>query len=136
MLTQTALQPLYGKLSDLLGRKVSLFCLISDMHVLSDNFFQTILYASMIIFVTGSMLCGGAKSMMFLIIARALAGIGGGGIVALVWTITSEIVETESRAKWSQALSVTWSCSAIAGPLLGGLFSGMSILRPAADISI
>ena len=61
--------------------------------------------------------------MLGLIMARGLAGIGGGGIVSLVWTITSEIVEVESRAKWSQALSVTWSCSAIAGPLLGGAFS-------------
>ncbi|KAG6332711.1 hypothetical protein ID866_6381 [Astraeus odoratus] len=83
MLTQTAFQPLYGKLSDLLGR----------------------------------------KSILGLILARALAGIGGGGIVSSVWVLTSEIVESKSRAKWSQALSVTWSCSAVAGPLLGGLFS-------------
>lgn len=62
--------------------------------------------------------------MLWLILARGLAGVGGGGIVSLVWTITSEIVDVESRAKWSQALSITWSCSAIAGPLLGGAFSG------------
>lgn len=55
--------------------------------------------------------------------ARAVAGIGGGGIVNSVWVITSEIVEHDQRAKWSQALSVTWSFSAIAGPLLGGFFS-------------
>lgn len=65
--------------------------------------------------------------MLWLILARALAGIGGGGIVSLVWTITSEIVDVQSRAKWSQALSVTWSCSAIAGPLLGGVFSSTQI---------
>lgn len=63
--------------------------------------------------------------MLWLVMARALAGVGGGGIVSLVWTITSEIVEFQSRAKWSQALSITWSCSAVAGPLLGGLFSGI-----------
>jgi hypothetical protein len=40
-----------------------------------------------------------------------------------VWVITSELVEIPNRAKWSQALSVTWSCSAVAGPLLGGIFS-------------
>ncbi|KAH8100459.1 MFS general substrate transporter [Cristinia sonorae] len=107
MLTQTAFQPLYGKLSDLVGRR-------------------TVLFSSMCIFVIGSMLCGGAKSMLWLILARALAGIGAGGIVSLVWTITSEIVDVQSRAKWSQALSVTWCCSAISGPLLGGLFSGQS----------
>lgn len=51
------------------------------------------------------------------------AGIGGGGIVGSVWVITAELVEVQHRAKWSQALSLTWSCSAIAGPLLGGVFS-------------
>ncbi|KAG6820772.1 hypothetical protein H0H93_012036 [Arthromyces matolae] len=75
MLTQTAFQPLYGKFSDLAGRKAS------------------------------------------------NTGIGGGGIVSSVWVITAELVEVQRRAKWSQALSLTWSCSAIAGPLLGGLFS-------------
>ncbi|KAF8559339.1 MFS general substrate transporter [Imleria badia] len=107
MLTQTAFQPLYGKISELVGRK-------------------NVLYTSMMIFALGSLLCGAAKSIMGLILARALAGIGGGGIVSSVWVITSEIVEPKSRAKWSQALSITWSCSAIAGPLLGGLFSSGS----------
>jgi MFS family permease len=62
--------------------------------------------------------------MLWLIIARGLAGVGGGGIVNSVWTITTEIVPPETKAKWSQALSVTWSASAVAGPTLGGLFSG------------
>ncbi|KAF8845336.1 MFS general substrate transporter [Paxillus ammoniavirescens] len=104
MLTQTACQPLYGKLSDLVGRK-------------------NVLYTSMMIFALGSLLCGAAQSIVGLILARGLAGVGGGGIVSSVWVITSEIVEPNSRAKWSQALSITWSCSAVAGPLLGGLFS-------------
>ncbi|KAI9572725.1 major facilitator superfamily domain-containing protein [Boletus coccyginus] len=107
MLTQTACQPLYGKVSDLVGRK-------------------NVMYTSMVIFALGSLLCGAAKSIVGLILARALAGVGGGGIVNSVWVITSEIVEPKSRAKWSQALSVTWSCSAIAGPLLGGFFSSDS----------
>ncbi|KAJ8596466.1 amino acid permease ScVBA-like protein [Rhizopogon salebrosus TDB-379] len=104
MLTQTACQPLYGRLSDLVGRK-------------------NVLYASMLIFALGSLLCGAAKTIMSLIISRGLAGLGGGGIVSSVWVITSEIVEPKNRAKWSQALSITWSCSAVAGPILGGLFS-------------
>lgn len=64
-----------------------------------------------------------SKDLKWLIAARALSGIGGGGIVSSVWVITSELVDVSKRAKWSQALSVTWSCSAIAGPLLGGIFS-------------
>ena len=61
------------------------------------------------------------------------AGIGGGGIVSTVWVITSEIVEVRRRAIWSQALSVTWSCSAVAGPLIGGLFSGTISLLLSID---
>ncbi|KAJ7129981.1 amino acid permease ScVBA-like protein [Mycena crocata] len=109
MLTQTAFQPLYGRISDLVGRKAVLYC-------------------SMFVFSLGSLLCGAAQLILpfflRLLAARAIAGIGAGGIVGSVWVITAEIVEVRHRAKWSQALSVTWSCSAIAGPLLGGLFSG------------
>ncbi|KAJ3993929.1 major facilitator superfamily domain-containing protein [Lentinula boryana] len=88
LLTQTAFQPLYGRISDIVGR----------------------------------------MNIEMLIASRALAGIGGGGIVSCVWVITAEIVEMRQRAKWSQALSITWSCSAVAGPLLGGLFSGKDLL--------
>ncbi|KAL0578027.1 hypothetical protein V5O48_003977 [Marasmius crinis-equi] len=105
MLTQTAFQPLYGKISDIVGRK-------------------NLLYVSIAIFAFGSLLCGLSQNITMLICSRALAGIGGGGIVSCVWVITSEIVEVRHRPKWSQALSITWSCSAIAGPLLGGAFSG------------
>ncbi|TDL28795.1 MFS general substrate transporter [Rickenella mellea] len=104
LLTQTAFQPLYGRFSDLLGRK-------------------TVLYSSVAIFMLGSLLCGLAPTLVWLCIFRALAGVGAGGIVSSVWMITSELVEEEKRAKWSQALSVTWSASALAGPLLGGVFS-------------
>ncbi|KAJ7225861.1 MFS general substrate transporter [Mycena pura] len=105
MLTQTAFQPLYGRISDLVGRKLVLYC-------------------SMLVFSLGSLLCGTAQSIAMLLAARAISGIGAGGIVGSVWVITAEIVEDRNRAKWSQALSVTWSCSAIAGPVLGGVFSG------------
>ncbi|KAJ7785953.1 amino acid permease ScVBA-like protein [Mycena metata] len=105
MLTQTAFQPLYGRISDLVGRKLVLYC-------------------SMFVFALGSLLCATAQNIKMLLAARAIAGIGAGGIVGSVWTITAEIVRLEDRAKWSQALSITWSCSAVAGPLLGGLFSG------------
>ncbi|EPS99097.1 hypothetical protein FOMPIDRAFT_125760 [Fomitopsis schrenkii] len=104
MLTQTAFQPLYGKVSDLVGRMV-------------------VLYSSILVFAVGNAVCGAARNIQWLIVGRAVAGIGAGGIVSLVWTITAEIVEADSQAKWSQALSVTWACSAIAGPILGGVFS-------------
>ena len=73
---------------------------------------------------------GTSFSSHFFCINDELAGIGGGGIVSAVWVITSEVVDVRQRATWSQALSVTWSCSAIAGPLIGGIFSGTSFLTP------
>jgi MFS family permease len=101
---------------------------------------KCVLFTSILIFALGSLLCGAAQvcdflkitrplvvmfsqDLNWLISARALSGVGGGGIVNSVWVITSELVEIPNRAKWSQALSVTWSCSAVAGPLLGGAFS-------------
>jgi len=78
-----------------------------------------------------------SQDLEWLISARALSGIGGGGIVSSVWVITSELVEIPNRVKWSQALSVTWSCSAVAGPLLGGIFSGTPCppYRPISPVS-
>ncbi|PVG02285.1 hypothetical protein CPB86DRAFT_619859 [Serendipita vermifera] len=117
LLTQTACQPLYGKLADVFGRR-------------------PVIYASTFIFLVGSALCGAAQSMRWLIVARGLSGIGGGGIVNSVWVLTTEIVPPGSQAKWSQALSVTWSASAVAGPILGGLFTGSISWRWAFYINL
>ncbi|KAG8857156.1 hypothetical protein FRB91_011701 [Serendipita sp. 411] len=117
LLTQTACQPLYGKLADVFGRR-------------------PVIYASTITFLIGSALCGAAQSMRWLIIARGLSGIGGGGIVNSVWVLTTEIVPPGTQAKWSQALSVTWSASAVAGPMLGGLFTGSVSWRWAFYINL
>ncbi|KIM29106.1 hypothetical protein M408DRAFT_329114 [Serendipita vermifera MAFF 305830] len=117
LLTQTACQPLYGKLADVFGR-------------------QAVIYGSTLVFLVGSALCGCAQNMMWLIIARGLSGIGGGGIVNSVWVITTEIVPPGTQAKWSQALSVTWSASAVAGPILGGLFTDQVSWRWAFYINL
>ncbi|KAF8587292.1 MFS general substrate transporter [Ramaria rubella] len=104
MLTQTACQPLYPLFSHLAGRKA-------------------VLFSSIFIFVLGSALSGAAQTAVWLITTRAVQGIGAGGIVNSVWVLTSDIVTPQEKNKWSQALSATWSASAIAGPLLGGIFS-------------
>ncbi|KAG8901530.1 hypothetical protein FRC00_006453 [Tulasnella sp. 408] len=83
ILPQTVLQPLWGKMADITGR----------------------------------------KSMMWLVIARGVSGAGAGGVVPMVWIITGEVVPTEDRAKWSDTLTCVWAASALAGPLLGGVFS-------------
>ncbi|ELU44501.1 MFS_1 domain-containing protein [Rhizoctonia solani AG-1 IA] len=63
------------------------------------------------------------QSMRCLVIARALQGVGGGGIVTLIWVILEEVAPAKTRHRWNAALSAVWSMSALAGPLMGGVFS-------------
>ncbi|CAE6525356.1 unnamed protein product [Rhizoctonia solani] len=107
MLTQTVFQPLYGQFTMMFGRK-------------------RVLYTCMIMFLSTSWLCGAAQTTRCLVIARALQGIGGGGIVTLVWVILEEVAPAKTRQRWNAALSAVWSMSALAGPLMGGVFNLLS----------
>jgi MFS family permease len=80
-LTLSALQPLYGKLSDIFGRK------------------QCLLFAY-IVFGIGSTLCGFARTMGEMIAARAFAGIGGGGMSVCVSVLMSDILGLRERGTW------------------------------------
>ncbi len=101
MLTSTTTVPLYGKLSDLYGRR--------KIYVIA-----------MVLFLVGSVLCGTANSMTQLIFARALQGIGAGGIMPLAFILIGEMFNLEQRAKMQGFFSGVWGVSSIAGPLLGG----------------
>jgi EmrB/QacA subfamily drug resistance transporter len=101
MLTSTTTVPLYGKLSDLYGRR--------NLYVIA-----------MAIFLTGSILCGRAGSMTSLILARGLQGVGAGGIMPLAFIMIGEMFTLEQRAKMQGLFSGVWGVSSIAGPLLGG----------------
>jgi EmrB/QacA subfamily drug resistance transporter len=101
MLASTTTVPLYGKLSDLYGRR--------KIYVIA-----------MALFLTGSVLCGLANSMTQLIYARALQGVGAGGIMPLAFILIGEMFSLEERAKMQGFFSGVWGVSSIAGPLLGG----------------
>ncbi|KAJ7285974.1 MFS general substrate transporter [Mycena rebaudengoi] len=101
LLAAASLSPLYGKLSDIFGRK-------------------PLLYSSIII---GSALCGAAQSMVMLIVARAVQGVGGGGIMQLVNITVSDIVSLEDRGKYIGLLGATWGVASVVGPLLGGVLA-------------
>jgi len=101
MLASTTTVPLYGKLSDLYGRR-------------------NIYLAAMALFLVGSIFCGQAQSMTQLIFARALQGIGAGGIAPLAFILIGEMFTLEQRAKMQGFFSGVWGVSSIAGPLLGG----------------
>ncbi|RKP37889.1 major facilitator superfamily domain-containing protein [Dimargaris cristalligena] len=104
MLTATALQPLYGKFSDIFGRvPVILFALV--------------------VFMVGCAICGAAQNIMTLIIARGLAGIGGAGLISLSMIIVSDIVPLNKRALFLGIFGGIFAIASIAGPLLGGAFT-------------
>lgn len=101
MLASTTTVPLYGKLSDLYGRR--------NLYIFA-----------MLLFLTGSILCGQAQTMTQLVLARALQGIGAGGIMPLAFILIGEMFTLEQRAKMQGFFSGVWGVSSIAGPLLGG----------------
>ncbi|KAH7924739.1 MFS general substrate transporter [Leucogyrophana mollusca] len=104
MLAAAAFGPLYGKLSDIIGRK-------------------PLLYGSIVVFLLGSALCGVAQSMTWLIIARAVQGIGAGGIMPLVNIIISDITPLRDQGLYSGFIGATFGVASVVGPLLGGAFA-------------
>lgn len=101
MLASTTAVPLYGKLSDIYGRRK--------------------LYAfAMALFLAGCIWCGWANSMTQLIFARALQGLGAGGVMPLAFILIGEMFTLEQRARMQGLFSGVWGISSIAGPLLGG----------------
>ena len=101
MLASTTTVPLYGKLSDLYGRR--------KLYILA-----------MILFLTGSILCGQAHTMTQLILARGLQGLGAGGVMPMAFILIGEMFSLEQRAKMQGLFSGVWGVSSIIGPLLGG----------------
>jgi EmrB/QacA subfamily drug resistance transporter len=101
MLTSTTVVPLYGKLSDIYGRR--------PIYAIAMGFF-----------LLGSLLSGLAQSMEQLIAYRALQGLGAGGVLSLAFIIVGDIFTFEQRARIQGVFSSVWGVSSIIGPLLGG----------------
>ncbi len=104
ILTSTIVAPLYGKLGDLYGRRNTIF-------------------VSVALFLIGSALCGLATSMTFLIIARALQGMGGGGLFVLALSVVGDAVPARDRGKIQGVFAAVFSISSVLGPLAGGWLS-------------
>ena len=104
LLTSTAVAPLYGKLSDIHGRRAMLLTAVG-------------------LFVAGSVLCAAAPNMMLLIIGRGLQGIGGGGILPLCQSVIADVVAPRERGRYQAYMGVVWVTSGVFGPVLGGVLA-------------
>ncbi|MBP2329441.1 EmrB/QacA subfamily drug resistance transporter [Kibdelosporangium banguiense] len=117
LVASTITMPIYGKLGDLMGRK-SLFV------------------GALTIFLVGSVIGGLAQDMTWLVIARAVQGIGGGGLMILAQAIIADVVPVRERPRYMGLMGAVFGLSAVVGPLLGGWFTESAHWRWAFWINI
>ncbi len=104
LLTSTVVAPLYGKLSDIYGRRGMMLVALG-------------------VFMAGSVACAAAPSMLMLILGRGLQGIGGGGIVPLAQSIIADAVPPRERGYYQAYTGSVWIIAGAAGPVLGGVIA-------------
>jgi EmrB/QacA subfamily drug resistance transporter len=109
LLTTTASTPLWGKLSDLIDKKL-------------------LMQAAIAIFVLSSIVAGLSQSIAMLIACRAVQGIGAGGILAMTQVVMAAMVSPRERGRYSGYLGATFAVATIAGPLIGGVIVDTSWL--------
>lgn len=101
LMTSTISTPVYGKLSDIYGRR-------------------RLLITCLALFIVTSMLCGAAQSLHQLVWFRALQGLGGGGLMALTQAAIADVVSPRERGRYQAYISAVWALASLSGPLVGG----------------
>lgn len=103
LLASTVVAPIYGKLGDLYGRKI-------------------VLQAAILIFLVGAVLSAMASSMTFLIVARVIQGLGGGGLLVVAMTVVADVIPPRQRGRIQGIFGAVFGVATVVGPLLGGFF--------------
>ncbi|WP_223732741.1 MDR family MFS transporter [Streptomyces purpurogeneiscleroticus] len=109
LVTGTIATPLYGKLSDIHGRR-------------------PVYLVAILLFAAGSLLCGFAASIHQLAAFRALQGLGGGGLMSLAMTVIADITSPRERGRYQGWFMAVFAGSSIVGPVVGGVFAGSGSL--------
>jgi EmrB/QacA subfamily drug resistance transporter len=104
LLASTVVSPLYGKLSDIYGRRSTMLVALG-------------------LFIAGSVLSAAAHDMATLIAGRTLQGIGGGGIVPLTQTTIADMITPRERGRYQAYIGTSWIAAGVAGPALGGILA-------------
>ncbi|MEV0277731.1 MDR family MFS transporter [Streptomyces sp. NPDC050610] len=110
LLAETVSTVLVGKFGDLFGRKL-------------------VFQLSAVVFVGGSILAGAANSMLMLVAARAVQGIGGGGLMVTAMALIADVIPLRERGKYQGALGAVFGVTTVVGPTLGGLFTDHATWR-------
>ncbi|MEV6300646.1 MDR family MFS transporter [Actinoplanes sp. NPDC051861] len=104
LLAETVATVLAGKFGDLFGRKL-------------------VFQISALVFVAGSALCGVAQDMLMLVAARAIQGVGGGGLMVTAMALIADVIPLRDRGRYQGALGAVFGITTVVGPTLGGLFT-------------
>ncbi|HEX9464734.1 MAG TPA: MDR family MFS transporter [Alphaproteobacteria bacterium] len=104
LLTSTATTPIYGKLSDLYGRRIMLQVAIA-------------------IFLVTSILCAVATTMGELILFRALQGLGGGGLISMGHAVIADVISPRERGRYQAYIAASFTVASVVGPVVGGVFA-------------